>query len=78
MTTIAEFKPQAWIDDDAVEVDAEGDRTWSIGNLTEAQIDALHLDSEARDNLRFHSNAPKWVRDWAGPFEVYVYEDDAP
>lgn len=76
MTTIAEFKPQAWIDDDAVEVDAEGDRTWEIDSLTQQQIEALGLDSETRDNLRFHPNAPQWVRDWDGPFEIYVYEGD--
>ena len=75
MPTIAEFLPQAWIKDDAVEVDAEGPRTWEIGDLTKQQIGLLHLDSETRDNLRFHPNAPQWVRDWDGPFEIYVYEE---
>ena len=71
--TTAEFVPQAWINDYAVECDAEGPRTWDIGNLTEDEIRKLDEDSYTRDELRFHPNAPAWVRDWTGPFEVYVY-----
>lgn len=69
----AEFVPQVWINDYAVECDAEGERVWSIGEQTDERLRELLSDSYERDELRFHANAPQWVKDWAGPFEIYVY-----
>lgn len=74
MTTI-EFIPQAWVDDYAVETNAEGPRTFEVEHLTQEQIDALWSDSLKRDNYQTHPNAPEWVKNWSGPFELYIYND---
>ena len=69
----AEFVPQAWVNDYAVECDAQGPRDWELGPMTKKQVEELSLDSYERDALRFHDNAPQWVKEWAGPFEIYIF-----
>ncbi len=71
----AEFLPQAWINSLAVECDAEGPRVWDIGPLSYHERETLDVDSETRDALRFHLNAPQWVKDWNGPFEIYLFAE---
>lgn len=63
---IATFHPQAWVNDYAVPADAEGPTTWDVGS----DGDGMRDDTYESDNLRFHPNAPEWVRDWCGPFYI--------
>ena len=68
MRCIATFRPQARIDGDAVEVDAEGeasfDATDSFHEAARERRDDLH------DGLADDGRAPKWIREWQGPFDV--------
>jgi hypothetical protein len=64
----ATFHPQAWINDYAIDVDAEGETTWMVDDSALA----LTADSYESDELRFADNAPQWVKDWSGPFYVSV------
>jgi hypothetical protein len=60
------FVPQAWVRDNAIGVDPEGPTVW------EADYGAIPAErhSYESDALREHHDAPAWIRDWAGPFEV--------
>ena len=60
------IRPQAWVHDNAMEVDPEGESEW--------RLDADELDPDAWDNdyLLGSRHAPDWVRDWSGPFEIYL------
>lgn len=64
----AEFTPQAWVGDYAVEVDPEGPRDWSPS--IEVRVNDLGLD--VYDELKSDPSAPEWVREWTGPFSIYV------
>lgn len=68
----AEFTPQAWINDYAVEVDPQGPTVWEVGDVP-ADVGS---DDYKSDDLRFHPNAPQWVKDWSGPFYITIIEDD--
>lgn len=60
------FRPQAWINDYAVDVDARGKTTFEV------PVEALRgvkPHSCASDNLREHENCPEWAKKWDGPFE---------
>lgn len=70
------FIPQAWIRDNAVNVDPEGDTQWNMP-LSEMEeltgvSSTINLDDDpfARDELRHAVSAPQWVKDWTGPFEI--------
>ena len=68
------FVPQAWINDYGVVVDPGGEIDWNVP-LRELlkqfpTREAWEGQHEERDNLRYHANAPSWVREWSGPFEV--------
>lgn len=72
------FNPQTWVRDYAMSVDPEGDTVWEVSKaefLTafpdEATFDAEH---QLRDDLRLEGTAPKWIRDWYGPFEVELID----
>ncbi len=68
------FKPQAWVKDYAIEVDPEGPDTWEVSDEEIIQKFPSRTDWETdhyeRDDMRYHDNAPKWIREWSGPFEV--------
>lgn len=80
----ATFHPQAWQNDYAVPVDAEGPTTWDVtpeyltgllgtGTPNNWKLaDVLEPDTYASDDLRFDPAAPQWVKDWGGPFYVEV------
>lgn len=80
---VARFVPQAWINDYAVDVDAEGDTTWDVtdefarlprsyrdGLLAEIDEHGSALDTD--DALAEDPAAPAWVRAWSGPFSLWV------
>ncbi|MEQ9223778.1 MAG: hypothetical protein RJQ08_11775 [Salinisphaeraceae bacterium] len=73
---IAHFTPEAWINDHAVEVDCEGRREIDVTPEIEAMgleaALALKDNDYCSDALRTAADAPKWVRDWSGPFRVEV------
>lgn len=60
------FIPQAWINDNAVRVDAEDrEYTWEVD--VEVRPEPHSHESDA---LRQAWSAPQWAKDWSGPFEV--------
>lgn len=65
-TIIAVFVPQVWINDYAVEADVLGPDDWTI--------EASELDPSRHDQdyLKDSLNAPQWVKDWTGPYEIEV------
>lgn len=61
------FNPQAWVNNHAVKVDAEGDTTF--------YADATHLQQFPSDQLKYElepyqglPQLPQWIRNWNGPF----------
>lgn len=74
------FVPQAWRNDHAIEVDPSGPTDWTIPlslllQRFPTEVD-WHAKAEDRDDLRYEGDAPQWIRDWPGPFEVSL--DDEP
>ena len=66
------FHPQAWIGDYACEVDPQGETVFEVGEVPPSVKD----DDYESDDLRFHPNAPEWVKDWSGPFWVEILRED--
>lgn len=81
---IARFVPQAWLNDYAIEVDPMGDTVWDctreFDSLSEEYRNYLicGMDSDGfevvddSDCLKGDPDAPEWVREWQGPFTIYV------
>jgi hypothetical protein len=73
--TTVRFQPEAWINDNAVPVDAEGDVEWTVSSNTATSIaEALERGSDL-DFVRYDRYAPDWIREWRGPFTVEVVGD---
>ncbi len=73
------FLPQAWWNDHAIEVDPSGPTDWTIPlsvilQRFPSEVD-WHAKAEDRDDLRHEGDAPQWIRDWSGPFEVRLDEE---
>ncbi|MBE0562561.1 MAG: hypothetical protein IH622_17285 [Ochrobactrum anthropi] len=75
------FMPQIWRHDQAIEVDVSEPKDWTVALSlllerfpTEAEWDA---NAQIRDDLRHEGDAPQWIRDWPGPFEVRLDDDVA-
>lgn len=73
----ARFFPQAWQNDYAIDVDAEGPVEWDVtdylNSLPEEQREkAMEGDSYESDELRYDPNAPDWILHWQGPFAIHV------
>lgn len=74
-TTRARFRPEAWVNDYAVEVDPGGEQEWQV---SAALADDTRLALASRgdlDFLRDDPSAPRWVREWSGPFTVEIVGD---
>lgn len=71
------FVPQAWINDNAVRVDRMEGRQYEWDVEWPADADVPDSGSYSSDALREELSAPQWVRDWDGPFDVYVEVGDA-
>lgn len=69
------FVPQMWINDYAATVDALGPTEWVV-DRSDIFFD-FAKEHEQRDDLRYHVNAPDWIADWQGPFEVELVDPDA-
>lgn len=70
------FVPQRWVRDYAVNVDPEGPTTWDASDIFYAappdQQELFFESGYESDSLRDSVNAPQWVKDWDGPFYIYV------
>lgn len=76
---IATFRPQAWIRDNAVEVDPDGETQWDCTEFIAAASPewreaTLSRGKDYDDILREDPAAPEWVRNWRGPFDTWVEE----
>lgn len=65
----AHIQPEAWSNDITGEVAPEGEAEW---RLIPADLD---IRSSDLDFLTRSANAPQWVRDWSGPFTIYLEID---
>lgn len=77
----ATFRPQAWINNYAVDVDPQGPTTWDVSaehlqyliqTLGAKDFDLVFESSYESDLVREDPAAPEWVRNWTGPFWVDV------
>jgi hypothetical protein len=79
------FTPEAWVNDQAVEVDPEGPQEWdctSYANLKRDYLARLEAHSEPLDGphgavdnddvFKGDPAAPEWVRGWRGPFTIRI------
>lgn len=70
------FEPQIWFRDNTITVDPTGPTTWEMEMLEVVELtgieDMNQMDEDpySRDNLRHSKNAPDWVQNWFGPFEI--------
>ena len=73
-TVSLSFVPQKWVNDYAIEQEPRGEKTWKIPTSDFLRDfpdqDTWEADHEKRDSMRHHPNAPRWVKEWEGPFEV--------
>ena len=85
----AHFRPEAWVNDNAVTVDAEGPTEWdctaylrlpeNAATLQEVVEVLGDVDDEWQDDddlLFSDPAAPEWVRNWKGPFTITVEADN--
>ena len=70
MTIQCTFHPQAWHNDYAIPVDAEGPVTWTTNWQDDTPLPANN-DYQS-DQLARESDAPLWIQNWSGPFYVEV------
>lgn len=73
-----EFHPEVWVNKMACSADAEGSTEWLVdkSKFLQAFPDSMAWDVQDhdRDHSRFEGLAPKWIREWSGPFEVSLAE----
>ncbi|AME28615.1 hypothetical protein [Burkholderia sp. PAMC 26561] len=73
---VATFHPQAWVNNHAVDVDAQGecqfDVTEYVSALGEEKASAIKDYSDSSDDLVSFAQAPEWAKNWPGPFFVTV------
>lgn len=73
---MAEFVPQAWLNDHAIAVDPQGDTMFDVTDhmLGIGRASALCFADGSLDaaDLRQLPAAPQWAKDWTGPFTVNV------
>jgi hypothetical protein len=76
------FRPQAWVRDHAISVDPEAPDTWQVAQALLLERFPTSDDWSARDNdrddMRLEGNAPAWIREWSGPFEIDLAEAGNP
>lgn len=72
------FIPQEWYHDCAINVDAPGSCEFDVPKVdaVNSRNEWLRDHSNASDALKYHKNAPQWIRDWTGPFEIEILHED--
>jgi hypothetical protein len=89
----ARFQAEAWINDCAVPVDAEGPSDWDCTafvdepTLAYLKRQAARQDESVDDSVfgvldnddvfKDDPAAPGWVREWRGPFSIRVFAESA-
>jgi hypothetical protein len=66
MVTVT-FRPQAWQNDYAIDVDPEGETTWQV---PASRLSGIKPNTYEADELRYDPEAPEWCENWTGPFEI--------
>ena len=82
MRYTATFRPQAWVNGYSEAVDPEGPVSWDCteyltANFSPERIEEMVVETFGtfdHDDLTQDPNAPEWVRNWDGPFEVRLNE----
>lgn len=83
---LAWFTPEAWVRDQAIEVDPLGPQEWDCTTLALTHLDYLAAVAARRheslddgegvldndDMFKDDHAAPEWVRSWPGPFTIRV------
>lgn len=73
---VAEFVPQAWVNDYAIAIDPEGPTKFDVtAEVLAMGYDAamkLRDDTDPSDELRHVELCPQWIKDWSGPFIIHV------
>lgn len=76
------FRPQAWVRDYAISVAPENPDTWQVPKALLLErfptIDDWSESDEDRDAMRHEGNAPAWISEWPGPFEIDLEEERSP
>lgn len=73
---VLEFTGQAWINERARDVDGK-ETTYTVPlsalrRRGEWALDETPFRHFVSDSLHTHENAPEWVQEWSGPFELQV------
>ena len=72
----ATFHPQVWVNNHAVDVDAQGECQFDVNEyvsaLGEEKALAIKDYSDSSDDLVSFAQAPDWAKNWPGPFFVTV------
>jgi hypothetical protein len=85
-TFTAHFQGEAWVNDNAVPTDDEGDDEWDCTAFAHEHMDYVRGLEERRgeyldgsfgivdndDVFKSDPAAPEWVRDWQGPFTIRI------
>lgn len=74
--TKVRFEPQAWVNDYAIEVDAQGETDWFVSVDTAADIVAVLERGRDLDFVKSDPYTPAWIREFQGPFEISVVDAD--
>lgn len=78
---IAHFQPQAWVNDNAINVDASGETEWDItaeiAAMDPKRAQDIEDDTDESDAFTGSKSAPAFVRDWSGPYYVSVADQIA-
>jgi hypothetical protein len=83
---LARFTPEAWVRNQATELDPSGPQEWDCTTYALAHLDYLAAvagrqreslagDEGVLDNddvFKADPDAPEWIRAWAGPFTIRV------
>jgi len=80
---VAHFAPQVWQRDNAVEVDPLGDEEWDVTEPFKRlpwayqesllhKMASLGFALDKYDVLKDDPNAPQWIREWSGPFDITI------
>lgn len=89
VTWRAAVTPEAWVADQAVEVDAPGEREWDASTFVlanwEDYFEELTMEGcedfdgsfiDEVDLLKRDPAAPAWVREWQGPLTIRVRREE--
>jgi DNA-binding HxlR family transcriptional regulator len=73
-TVTVRFIAQAWVKNNAIAVDAAGPTTFEVpaAAAQDAGGNWLPDHDHSSDVLREHDNAPEWIRNWSGPYDLEI------